>query len=135
MMIACLCVLTAISSIGNAAICTGTIPTSYYETSILAKYTGSSMLNYADAIVSGAVSKSMYYLYSVALHPTVTAVRKVNADGTQAWAIGNSFYHNSNKGMSVDQTETNVYLLGGSTTIEVVRLSASDGSVVGVYGL
>ena len=134
MMIACLCVLTTISSIGNAAICTGTIPGSYVSTSIGTKFTGSST-NVAIGIVSGPISKSLYYMYMVTAGSINTAIRKIKTDGTTAWMIGNTLSSIEIPGFSVDLTETNVYILGGTGGVKVVRLSASDGTIAGQYTL
>ena len=58
-----------------------------------------------------------------------TAVRKVNADGSQAWMAALGFSPIL-KSMTVDTAEQNVYFASGGNPIAVVWLATSNGSIV-----
>lgn len=77
----------------------------------------------------------MYLYIAITVGSINTAVRKIKTDGTTAWMIGNTLPFIEIPGFSVDLTETNVYILGGSGGVKVVRLSASDGTIAGQYTL
>ena len=70
-----------------------------------------------------------YYLYKS--NPIYTSVvRKENSDGTQAWMTA-VLFKPTEKGFSIDTLEQNVYFASLSTpSLNVVRLLASDGSIV-----
>ena len=62
------------------------------------------------------------------------AVRKVDASGSQTWMASFAFYPIV-KSLSVDAAEQSVYLTSYENSLVVVKLLASDGSVVSQHKL
>ena len=87
---------------------------------------------YTYGVKSGPVSSGLYYLYYLFKSDPIytSVVRKENSDGTQAWMTALLFEPNQ-KGLSVDALEQNLYFASLQTSsLNVVRLLASDGSIV-----
>ena len=87
--------------------------------------------NYGLAV--GIVSNSFYYLYCLST-PFKSAVRKVDASGTQNWMASFAFYPTS-KSLSVDAAEQSVYLASMTNPLVVLKLAASGGSIVSQHQL
>ena len=79
-------------------------------------------------VVSGPVSASLYYLYSIST-PSNWAIRKTNADGSLAWMSALSLWPII-KSLSVDTLEQHVYVASSNNPLDVVRLGTGTGSIV-----
>ena len=81
----------------------------------------------------GPVSNSLYYVYYLS-SPTSSVVRKVDASGSQIWMASFAFYQIL-KSLSVDAAEQSVYLASKESPLAVLKLAASDGSIVSQHQL
>ena len=87
---------------------------------------------YTYGVKIGPVSSSFYYFYYLyKSNPIYTSViRKVYQNGTQAWMTA-VLFKPIEKSLSVDALEQNVYFASLATpSVNVVRLLATDGSIV-----
>ena len=87
--------------------------------------------NYGIAV--GIVSNSFYYLYCLSTSFN-SAVRKINASGTQSW-MASFAVDPISKSLSVDASEQSVYLAGLTNPLVVLILAASNGSIVSQHQL
>ena len=72
---------------------------------------------------------------SVATPPSYsTAVRKVDASGSQIWMASLSI-RPTVKSLSVDASEQNVYYASLTTSLIVLKLATSDGSIISQHQL
>ena len=71
---------------------------------------------------------NFYYFLLWFVVSSSAAVRKVNADGSQAWMAALGFSPLL-KSMTVDLAEQNVYFASGGNPIVVVWLATSNGSI------
>ena len=78
--------------------------------------------------VIGPVSKNLYLLYSLISGSYDCAIRKLDASNNLVWQTGYGLVP-APKGMRIDSNEQNIYLERLATTLTVLRLSASDGSI------
>ena len=123
-----LCVLVASICSVLAATCPSSVTSSSIITSEQCTFSGfTSFENYG--VAGGPVSSSLYYLYRLFTPTLNAAVRKVDASGSQIWLASFAFY-SLLKSLSVDAAEQNVYLAVVSNPIVVLKLAASDGSIV-----
>ena len=87
---------------------------------------------YTYGVKIGPVSSSLYYFYYLyKSNPIYTSVvRKEYQNGTQAWMTA-VLFKPIEKSLSVDALEQNVYFASLTTpSVNVVRLLATDGSIV-----
>ena len=84
--------------------------------------------NYAYSVALGSSSKSLYVLENPSASNTAV-VRKIKTDDSVSWMAAVSLTPNA-QGLTVDATETNVYITSSSNPLNVWRLLASTGSVV-----
>ena len=92
---------------------------------------------YTNGIAVGSMSNSLYYLYSLYSSSTLSssaAVRKVDASRSQTWMASFSFWPII-KSLSVDAAEQSVYLASQTNPLVVLKLTASDGSIVSQHQL
>ena len=74
----------------------------------------------------------MLFVYFISSNAAI--IRKVDASGSQTWIT--SFEFNSIwKSLSVDAAEQSVYLVSLINPLFVLRLAASDGSIVSQHQL
>ena len=129
-----LCMLAAIICSVLAATCPALVPSSaatITEQSSFLTYTNPE----AFGVVGSPVSNSLYYLYKIYfISSNAAIIRKVDASGSQTWIT--SFEFNSIwKSLSVDAAEQSVYLVSLINPLFVLRLAASDGSIVSQHQL
>ena len=89
--------------------------------------------NYAFSVALGSSSKSLYVLENPST-PNTAVIRKIKSDDSVSWMTAVSFTPIS-QGLSVDATETNVYIASNANPLNVWRLLASSGSVVDAQSL
>ena len=113
--------------------CSASNSNSYLITSDQCSFTGyTNSVNYS--VVSGPVSKSLYYLYLLYVGSYSAAIRKINQDGSLAWMAALSLTPNQ-KSLAVDALEQNVYVNYSNYPLIIVRLEASTGSIVDAQSL
>ena len=123
-----LCVLVANICSVLTATCPPSVPFSATKISEQCSFSGFNSVE-TYGVAGGPVSSSLYYLYRI-FNPTFNAsVRKVDASGSQTWVASFASYLIV-KSLSVDAAEQSVYLASFTNPIMVIRLAASDGSVV-----
>ena len=127
------CVLVASICSVLATTCPSSVTSSTTITSEQCSFSGYSSIEHYG-VAGGPVSSSLYYLYRL-YYPTLnTAVRKVNASGSQTWIASFAFY-SILKSLSVDAAEQNVYLASMTNPLVVLKLAASDGSILSQHQL
>ena len=126
-------VLTAKISSVKTATCSSSVPSSAAITTEKCSFDGYST-TYTYGVVEGPVSNSLYYLYRLDSGSNSAAVRKVDASGSQTWMASFAFWPIL-KSLSVDATEQSVYLASNENPLVVLKLLASDGSVVSQHQL
>ena len=122
---------TSISSVQTAT-CPPSVPSSAATTTEQCSFTGFTT-TWTQGVTVGPMSNSFYYLYLIA-SPANTAVRKVDASGSQTWMASFAFLP-IEKSLSVDAAEQSVYLASLTNPLSVVKLAASDGSIVSQHQL
>ena len=128
-----LCVFYARICLVLSATCPPSVPISSATTTeqcSFSEYTSTQ----TDGIAVGPVSNSIYYLYRIYISPSSAAVRKEDASGSQTWMASTESYPIV-KSLSVDAAEQSVYLASLTNTLVVIKLSASDGSIVSQHRL
>ena len=116
----------------KAAICPSSVSPLLATTIEKGNFSGyTNTQNYGIAV--GIVSNSFYYLYCLST-PFNSAVRKVNASGTQSW-MASFAVDPISKSLSVDASEQSVYLAGFTNPLVVLILAASNGSIVSQHQL
>ena len=128
-----LCMLVASIYSVLTATCPPSVPLSATITSEQCTFSGFSSFE-TYGVAGGPVSNSLYYLYRLYTPTLNAAVRKVDTSGSQTWLASFAFY-SSLKSLSVDAAEQSVYLASFTNPIMVVRLAASDGSIVSQHQL
>ena len=123
-----LCVLVASICSVLAATCPSSVPSSTTITSEQCIY---SEYNSAErcGIAGGPVSSSLYFLFRLYTTSFSATIRKVDTSGSQTWMASFAF-NPVLKSLSVDAAEQSVYLVMISNPIIVLKLAASDGSIV-----
>ena len=127
-----LCVLALSICSVLTATCPASVPVSAATTIEQCSFTGYTT-TYTYRVAVGSVSNSLYYLYWLN-SPSVQAVRKVAASGSQTWMAWFTFGPVV-KSLSVDAAEQSVYLAGYSNPLLVLKMAASDGSIVSQHQL
>ena len=127
--------LTAIISSVKTATCPSSVSSSAEITTEQCSFTGytNTYTTYTYGVVGGSVSNSLYYLYKLSLSGNA-AVRKVDASGSQTWMASFALTPLM-KSLSVDATEQSVYLASKESPLVMLKLLASDGSVVSQHKL
>ena len=126
-----LLMLSSSVSLVQTAICPSSVPSSAKSATEECNFIGESA--YTVGVVGGPVSNSLYYL--IYLYPSISAIiRKVDATGSQSWLVS-SLFHPIQKSLSVDATEQNVYLASQSYPLVVLKLLASNASIVSQQAL
>ena len=130
-----LVVVLSILSLSICSVQTATCPSSVpiSAATIIEKYNFSGYATSTYGITEGPVSNSLYYLYQIS-SPISAAVRKVDASGSQTW-MTSFLFTPLLKSLSVDAAEQSVYLASQVNPIVVLKLSASDGSIVSQHQL
>ena len=123
-------VLAASISSVQTATCSSSVPSSAATTTELCNF---STTTYTFGIVVGPVSNSLYYLYALS-SPNGSVVRKVDVSGSQTWMASFAFWPII-KSLSVDANEQSVYLESFTNPLVVLKLAASDGSIVSQHQL
>ena len=118
--------LSSSISLVQTVTCPSSVPSSATKTTEKCSFAESSS-TFTPGGVGGPVSNSFYYLYWLPFY--VATVRKVDAAGSQSWMASFSFWP-VQKSLSVDAVEQSVYLASKTNPIVVLRLSATDGSIV-----
>ena len=108
--------------------CSASSSNSYLITSDQCSFTGFTTTK-TWSVISSPVSNSLYYSYSLYLSSYVTAIRKINQDGSLAWMAALSF-NPIMKSLAVDALELYAYVSYLNYPLIVVRLEASTGSIV-----
>ena len=85
-------------------------------------------------IVGGPVSNSLYFSYRVSFPSENAVVRKVDASGSLTWMASFAFQPIM-KSLTVEAAEQNLYLVSSTNPMVVVRMAASDGSIVSQHQL
>ena len=85
-------------------------------------------------VTVGPVSGSLYYMYHLSTPSDAATVRKVDPSGSQTWMASFAFYPTV-KSLSVDVVEQSVYLASFTDPTDVLKLAASDGSIVSQHRL
>ena len=81
-------------------------------------------------IVAGPVSKNLYIKYRLYIGSyNNQAIKKLDTSDNKVWETG---YDVSSTGLSfsIDSNEQNIYLESNQADLSVIRISASDGSIV-----
>ena len=128
-----LCVLVASICSVQAATCPPSVPFYATITSEQCTFSGFSNIEHYGVAV-GPVSSSLYYSYRIYSPSNYSAVRKVNVSGSQTWIASFAFY-SLVKCLSVDAAEQSVYLASFTNPLMVIRLAASDGSILNQHQL
>ena len=125
-------VLAACICLVQTAICPASVSSSPATTIEQCSFSG---FTYSETlgVAVGPVSNSFYYLHWI-FTPDSTAVRKVDASGSQSWIVSFAFYPIA-KSLSVDATEQSVYFASRTGPVVVLKLAASDGSIVSQHQL
>ena len=128
-----LIVIAASISQVRTTTCPNSVSPSVATTARQCSFTGfSSSRTYR--IVEGPVSSSLYYSYLLNEDNKVI-VRKEDASGSQSW-MSSFLFMTIMKSLAVDIAEQNVYLVAHLTNILIMlRLSASDGSIISQHSL
>ena len=79
-------------------------------------------------VVSGTVTNSLYFSYLIST-PNNWAIRKINKDSTSAWMTSLSFDLIQNS-LTVDDSESYIYVGSYTDMLEVVRLASGTGALV-----
>ena len=121
-----LCVLARSICSVQAAICPPSVSSSVATTT--EQYNFSGRTNTLE-VAGNSVSNNLYYMYSIFLESERAAVRKVDASGSQIW-LASFLFEPIKKSLSVDAAEQSVYLASMTNHLTVLKLSASDGSII-----
>ena len=116
-----------------AATCPSSVPSSAAIQTELSGFSGYSYSMTYNAI-GGPVSNDVYYLYAMYKASIEWAVRRVDQTGSEVWAASLALTP-VKRGLSVDDTEQNVYFSILASPIIVIRLSASSGALVSQHTL
>ena len=131
--IACLLVLMICSSAFVGASCPSSASQSTAASFISYGFSGYPYcLGYS--MVVGPISKNLYistYLYS---DNSYSAIAKFDSSNNPIWQYGFPF-NAQIRGLKIDSNEQNAYIFVGGGLCDVIRLSTSDGSIVGQYSL
>ena len=123
----CFCVLTASIPLAEWSTCPSTVPSSAAIITNQFSFSGYAT-TWAFGIATSQVSNNIYYMYRL-LSAGNTVVRKIDSSDSQIWLT--SFALDPTvKWLSVDSSEQNVYIASNTNPITVMRLSASDGTIV-----
>ena len=117
----------------QTAICSPSVPSSAGITTEQYNFSGYNQI-YTYGLSDGPVSNSLYYVYRIFTTSNNAAVRKVDASGSQTWMASFDFWPII-KSLSVDAAEQSVYLVSYTTPLVVLKLAASDGSIVSQHQL
>ena len=112
--------------------CSTSMSSSNAITTLKDSYTGYTSA-YIKGVVSGSVSKSLYFKYAIN-SPYSTAIRKIGSDGTLKW-MAVFIVDPVQKGLAVDSSETYVLSVGSDYPLSTWRLSASTGAIIDVHSL
>ena len=132
-MMVSLFMLTASISSVQTATCPPSVPSSAATTTEQCSFSGYTY-TYTRGVAVGPVSNSLYYLYHLSTSFDNSAVRKVDASGSQTWMASFAFYPIP-KSLSVDAAEQSVYLASNTYPLVVLKLAASGGSIVSQHQL
>ena len=125
-------VLTANICCVQTATCPPSVPASAAIISEQCNFAGYTTTQ-TYGVATGQVSKSLYYMYTIS-SPQIAGVRKVDASGSQSWMTSFAFFPIV-KCLSVDVAEQSVYFARQINPIVVLKLAASDGSIVSQHQL
>ena len=84
--------------------------------------------------VMGPVSMNSYLFSQISSGSATAAVLRLDLSNNPVWKFGFNMI-TYQKNLRIDPNEQNLYIMTGGATIDVVRLSTSDGSIVGQYAL
>ena len=128
-----LCVVAwSICSVKTAT-CPPSVPTSAATTTEQYSFSGYTD-TYTVGVAVSPVSNSLYSLYAIFTTFYSAAVRKVDASGSQTWMASFAYYPLP-KSLSVDAAEQSLYLVILANPLVVLKLAASDGSIVSRHQL
>ena len=131
-LIVVLWVLVASICFVQTATCPSSVSSSAATNSEQYSFSGyTDSINYG--IAGGPISNSLYYMYYL-FSPYSVAVRKMDALGSQIWMASLAFLA-IRKSLSVDAAEQSVYLAELTSPLVVVKLTASNGSIVSQHRL
>ena len=122
-----LCFLNTNISLVQTATCPSSMSSSAVKITEQYSFTGYTY-SYSYGVIGGPVSNNLYYMYFV-IFPDNTIIRKVNASDSQSWQTSIPL-KTSAKSLSVDDAEKSLYFSSTDNPVTVIRLSASDGSVI-----
>ena len=110
----------------SSATCSGSTSSSYTMTSLQSSFSGYTSEHIYE-VVQGLVSNSFYFM-SYLSPPGHTAVRKVNPDKSLAWiaSVSNVCMKRT---FTVDNVESYLYFALASSSLIVIRLLSSTGSI------
>ena len=128
-----LCVVALSICLVKTATCPPSVPTSAATTTEQYSFSGYTK-TYTVGVVVSPVSNSLYYLYVIFTTFYSAAVRKVDASGSQTWIASFAFYPLP-KSLSVDAAEQSMYLVIWVNPLVVLKLAASDGSIISRHEL
>ena len=128
-----LCVLAVNICSVQTATCSSSVPPLTTTTTEQCSFTGYTLTK-TYGVAEGQVSKSLYYLYWLSTPSSSAVVRKVDASGSQTWMASFAFQPII-KCLSVDATEQSVYLSRFANPLVVLKLAASDGSIISQHQL
>ena len=128
-----LCVLVASICSVLTATCPPSVPSSAAIVKEQCSFSGyTSVEKYG--IVGGPVSNSLYFLYRVSFPNENAVVRKVDSSGSLTWMVSIAFTLVM-KSLTVEAAEQNLYIIHSANPMVVVRMAASDGSIVSQHQL
>ena len=114
------------------ATCPSSVPSSAATTIEECSFTGYST-TYTLGHTIGPVSNSIYYLFLIST-PENTAVRRVDASGSQTW-LASFALRQVWKNLSIDAAEQSVYIASLTNFLVVLKLAASNGALVSQHQL
>ena len=123
-----LCLLVINISMVQTAICPKSVPSSASKTTEQSTFSGSTS-TYVFAVIGDPVSNSLYYLYGITITIVKTVLQKVDASASQTWLASFAFQSNT-MSLSLDEAKQNVYLASSTSSLTVLKLSASNGAIV-----
>ena len=85
-------------------------------------------------VISGPVSTYNYYVYRIYNPAYRSEIRKLNSNGALIWSTDFQ-YQSAVKSMTIDSTESTLYLATFTTPVIVVAFKTSDGTIITSYSM